>query len=203
MDATTTIPNSSRPAQGPTSSSNVRSEQLTPLFVPEDPRPHAVSWPLAGIIAPILLSTVGMLLVFLGQWTNPIYLCLSCVAGLYSLFLAIRIGVNRMRGEPVRPSWVAGVIVLTIYLGPATAMVGFVRLLDQMSGIFNKALHADKLPGGTARMPFDLDPTVDMLSAVLLTVCATAFIIGCATFWLEVVALRSRIGQIERTIARP
>jgi hypothetical protein len=199
MDATSTLPDA--PSAPPTTQSPQSPQPLSPLFITEDPRPHAVLWPLAGIIAPILLSTVGMLLVFLGQWTNPLFLSLACLAGVYSLVLSSLVGLNRMRGRPVRPSMIAGVIVLTVYLGPATAMVGFVRLLDQLSGLFHKAMTGGgKTAGGMERLPFDLDPSVNILSAILLTVCATAFIIGCATFWLEVVALRSRIGQLERAI---
>jgi hypothetical protein len=200
MDATTSIPTASNGASSSSASPGgaPAPERFQPLFSAEDPRPRSVSAPLAGIIVPILLSTVGMLLVFLGQWTNPVFLILACVAGVYSLFLCGLIAANRVRNRPVRPSWVAGVIVLTVYLGPATAMVGFVRLLDQISGIFDKAVRGDK---GT-RLPFDLDPNVNVLSAILLTVCATAFIIGCAVFWLEVVALRNRLGEIERAISQ-
>lgn len=172
----------------------------SPLFTAQDPRPVALSAAL-GIIVPILLSAAGLLVVLLGAWTNPYFLALACVAAVYSLFLSARIGLCRMKRRPVKPGWVAGVIVLTVYLAPATAMIGFVRLFNRFTGVFDRALVNAASPDSVKSAVFrDLDPTVDNLSALLLWICAPAFVIGCAVFWLEVVALRHRLFEIEQKV---
>lgn len=181
-------------------SSAAESTRPSPLFTAQDPRPVALSAAM-GIIVPILLSAAGLLVVLLGAWTNPYFLALACVAAVYSLFLSARIAFNRLTHKPVKPGWVAGVIVLTVYLAPATAMIGFVRLFNRFTGVFDKALLNAASPGTEKTLVLRaIDPTVDNLSALLLWVCAPAFVIGCAVFWLEVVALRHRLYEIEQKV---
>jgi hypothetical protein len=178
-------------------SNSAESSRPAPLFTEQDVRPVALSAAM-GIIVPILLSAAGLLVVLLGAWTNPYFLALACVAAVYSLFLSARIGINRLTHKPVKPGWVAGVIVLTVYLAPATAMIGFVRLFNRFTGVFDKSL-ANTVNPDMPSSPLlrNIDPTVDNLSALLLWICAPAFVIGCAVFYLEVVALRHRLVEIE------
>lgn len=202
----TTLPNASEHAPSPAAHASSTPPgpaiELKPIFSPQDPRPVALS-SAAGIAFPIILSAAGLLVVLLGGWTQPLFLAMASIAAVYSLFLSARIALRRLKHQPVKPGWVAGVIVLTVYLGPATAVVGFVRLLNHLTGVFDKALVAASNPDAPRRALLTFDPTVNDLSALLLWICAPAFIIGCAVFWLEVVALRFRLYEIENALRLP